>query len=281
LLENKLPFIFVYTVVSVHRRNRLGNVDLRKVLMTANIKAFIAEETLELLQPVAATHTNGFNLVPLTKENVRIRGYAPPDRHEIRKLCCETGFFGKPVDTLFQDRELFADLFTKAYLDYQPEWGLVAESNGRVIGYLLGSIATNFDLLQMRSGFQTTVKMLLRLATGKYASHPRSRRFIRWLLFSGYREQPKHPRDAAHLHFDLDQNFRGRGVGFRLWNDYQKRLKDAGVKHCYGAFFSHAKRRPEVAYSRYGFGVYDRRPTTMFQPEVMDPVEVVCVSKQL
>ncbi|MGZ4973570.1 MAG: GNAT family N-acetyltransferase [Limisphaerales bacterium] len=249
--------------------------------MIANTKALVAEDTLALPQPIATPRTNGFSPVPLTQGNIRIRGYAPKDRNAIRNLCCETGYFGNPVDTLFQDRELFADLFTNAYLDYEPEWGLVAESNGSVIGYLLGSVATNFDSLQMRSGFQTTTKMLLRLAAGKYSSHPRSRQFIRWLLFSGYWEQPKHPPNAAHLHFDLDQNYRGRGIGFRLWHEYEKRLKAAGVKHCYGAFFSHSKRRPETAYARYGFSVYDRRHTTMFQPEVMDPVEVVCVSKQL
>jgi ribosomal protein S18 acetylase RimI-like enzyme len=248
--------------------------------MTAHTKALVAD-TLSLPQEVASPRTNGFHIVPLSQEPPRIRSYTPADQHDIRRLCCETGCLGQPVDALFQDRELFADLFTKAYLDHQPEWGLVAESDGKVIGYLLGSVCTNFDLLQMRTGFQTTTKMLLRLATGKYASHPRSRRFIRWLLFCGYREQPKHPRDAAHLHFDLAQNYRGRGIGRRLWEEYEKRLKAAGVKSCYGAFFSHPKRRPEIAYARYGFNVFDRRRTTMFEPEILDPVEVVCVAKTL
>jgi hypothetical protein len=35
---------------------------------------------------------------------------------------------------LFQDRELFAELFTRPYLDHEPEWGTVAESNGQVVG---------------------------------------------------------------------------------------------------------------------------------------------------
>lgn len=249
--------------------------------MTANTKALIAEDMLPSPQPVAAPRTNGFHVVPLGQENIRIRGYTPADKQAIQALCCETGYLGRPVDAFFQDRDLFADLFTKAYLEHQPEWGLVAEANGHVVGYLLGSVASNFDLLQIRSGFQTMTKMLMRLATGKYSGHPRSRRFIRWLLTCGFWEQPKHPRNAAHLHFDLHQNFRGRGLGKRLWEEYERRLKAAGVKHCYGAFFSHPKRRPELAYARYGFEVYDRRRTTMFEPEIMEPVEVVCVSKEL
>ncbi len=124
---------------------------------------------------------------------VRIRPYRKSDRVEICRLCCETGFLGKPVDPMFQDRELFADLFTRPYLDYEPEWTFVAEADRQVVGYLLGSVRRDFELVLLRSGLRTTAKMLLRLASGRYARHARSRRFIRWLLTAGFREQPKHP----------------------------------------------------------------------------------------
>ncbi|HEV2391987.1 MAG TPA: hypothetical protein VG146_06445 [Verrucomicrobiae bacterium] len=209
----------------------------------------------------------------------RIRPYLDSDRPAIRRLCCDTGFLGNPVDGLFQDRELFADLFTKPYLEYEPEWALVAEVDGRVIGYLLGAVRRNFDFMLMRSGFETAAKMVFRLAAGRYAGHPRSRRFIRWLLTTGFWEQPRHPSNAAHLHWDLDKGFRGRGICLRLWTIYEHRLRQAGVKRCYGAFFSYKRRRPESVYARYGFSVFDRKRTTLFQPEIAEPMEVVCVQK--
>lgn len=212
---------------------------------------------------------------------MNIRPYRQTDRDAICRLCCDTGFLGAPVDTLFQDRELFADLFTKPYLDHEAEWVSVAEVQGQVVGYLLGSVCKNFDRVLMRSGFQTASRMLLRLATGRYAAHPRSRRFIRWLLTAGLWEQPKHPANAAHLHVQLDKHFRGRGIGRQLWKNYERRLQGIGMKQCYGSFFSHAGRRPELAYARYGFKVFDRTPTTLFQPEISEPVEVVCVHKTL
>jgi ribosomal protein S18 acetylase RimI-like enzyme len=248
--------------------------------MTANTN--VLEVGDASLPPALAPKHVAAKVIELPRrEVVRIRNYTSEDKESIRRLCCDTGYFGNPVDELFQDRELFADLFTKAYLDHEPEWGFVAEVNGRVVGYLLGSVDPNFDWLLMRSGFKTTMKMLFRLFTGKYSKHPRSRRFIRWLLFSGYGEQPKHPRDAAHLHCDIDEKFRGRGIGPKLFEQFVARAKSAGVKICYGAFFSYPERRPEVAYSRFGFEVYDRRRTTMFEPEVKDPVEVVCCVKTL
>lgn len=215
------------------------------------------------------------------RNDICIRGYRDSDFDAICRLCCDTGFLGRPADSLFHDRELFAELFTRPYLRYEPGWAMVAEADGRVVGYLLGSVSRYFDWLQLWCGLQTASRMLLRLATGRYAGHPRSRKFLRWLFTAGFREQPQHPGSAAHLHFDIDRKFRGRGVCRKMWDIYECRLREAGVRQCYGAFFSHSKRRPESVYARYGFTVYDRRRTTLFEPEIAEAVEVVCVRKEL
>ena len=229
---------------------------------------------------------NGFGATPSpllktsTPPGVRIRRYNETDRPAIRRLCCDTGFLGTPIDAVFLDRDLFADLFTAAYLEHEPDWALVAEAEGRVVGYLLGSVSAHFDLVLMRKGFSIVAKMLCRLLAGRYARHPRSKRFVRWLLTAGYQEQPRHPAHSAHLHLDLQREYRGRGIGRQLWDHYCERLLAVGIKQCYGAFFSHPLRRPEAVYARYGFRVYDRKPTTLFQPEV-DGLEVVCVHREL
>jgi hypothetical protein len=57
----------------------------------------------------------------------------------VRRLCCETGFLGKPIDPVFEDRELFADYLTAYYTDVEPEAAFVLEHEGVVKGYLLGS----------------------------------------------------------------------------------------------------------------------------------------------
>jgi len=211
---------------------------------------------------------------------VRIRAYVESDRPAIRRLCWETGFLGGPIDPVFQDRELFADLFTAAYLEHEPHWAVVAELDHRIVGYLLGSTCPHFDFILMREGLPIAAKMLFRLLTGRYAGHPRSARFVVWLLTVAYHEQPKHPPHAAHFHFDLQDRFRGLGIAQRLWRWYEKRLRSVGVKECYGAFFSHPERRPETVYQRYGFRVFDRKPTTLFQPEVAG-VELVCMHRKL
>src|ERR1043166_6603380 len=68
-----------------------------------------------------------------------IRGYRASDRAAVRSLCCATGFFGTPIDPVFEDRELFADFLTTYYIDHEPESSFVLQVDGEIRGYLLGS----------------------------------------------------------------------------------------------------------------------------------------------
>ena len=211
----------------------------------------------------------------------RIRRYCPDDREAVRRICCDTAFLGNPIDAIFQDRKLYADLLTNPYLDHEPQWALVAEAEGRVVGYLLGSVCRRFELVLMRSGFRTACRMLFKVATGRYAHHSRSEQFVRWVLFAGFRERPKHPPHAAHLHINLERPYRGRAIGPHLWATYEQMLRSAEIESCYGEFYSYRKRRPESAYTRYGFTVFGRRQTTLFQPEIAETLDVVCAHKWL
>ena len=218
---------------------------------------------------------------PFPCPKMQIREYRENDRNEVRRICCETGFFGNPIDAIYRDRELFADLITGPYLDYAPEWSLVAESDGRVVGYLLGTVNTHFKLNLMYCGMNVVIKMLFRLITGKYSDHPRSKRYIRWVLAKGLKEQPKHPENAAHLHLNLKRIYRGRTIAKQMWLIYEEMLKAAGVGQYYAEFYSYSRHRPERVYARYGFKFFDRCETTMFRPEIRIPVYVVCLNKSL
>ncbi len=214
-------------------------------------------------------------------ETATIRRYQPSDRDAVRRICCDTGYLGRPIDGIYCDRKLYADLLTRPYLDYEPDWALVAEVKGRVVGYLLGSVSRKFERLLMWCGFQTASQMLWKLAARRYATHPRSERFVRWVLTAGFWERPKHPDAAAHLHFDLERPYRGRALGRRLWETYERKLAAAGVARYYGEFFSYPGRRPECVYARYGFREYDRCRTTLYRSEIPAAVDVVCVQKNL
>jgi hypothetical protein len=210
-----------------------------------------------------------------------VRRYREDDRGELRRICCETGFLGFPIDPIYQDRELFADLFTNPYLDYEPEWTLVVETGGRIAGYLMGTVNPNFHRTLMLSGFQTACKMLRRLLTGKYADHPRSEQFVRWLFVRGLMEQPKHPENAGHLHMNLERPLRYGTVARRLLAIFEEMVAAADLDRYYVKFFSCSQRNPERMYRRLKFEVYDRVSSTIFQPEIPGALSVVCAHKRL
>src|SRR6478736_6510640 len=75
----------------------------------------------------------------LEVKGFQVRKYRPSDRESVRALCCDTGFLGKPIDPVFEDRELFADFLTDYYLKHEPDSAFVVLAGCTVKGYLLGS----------------------------------------------------------------------------------------------------------------------------------------------
>src|SRR5438874_2917124 len=74
-----------------------------------------------------------------SERSFTIRSYRDSDRAAVRRLCCQTGFLGHPIDPVYEDRELFADFLTTYYTDHEPESCFLLELDGGIRGYLLGS----------------------------------------------------------------------------------------------------------------------------------------------
>lgn len=71
-----------------------------------------------------------------------IRSYRTEDRAAVRRICYQTGLVGNDVYDHYRDFESYADIFTSYYTDREPEHALVAELDGKVVGYLLGCVDT-------------------------------------------------------------------------------------------------------------------------------------------
>jgi hypothetical protein len=50
---------------------------------------------------------------------VVIRPSEQRDREAVREICCDTADGGERVESFFPDREVFADLLTLYYTDYE------------------------------------------------------------------------------------------------------------------------------------------------------------------
>ncbi|PWU09711.1 MAG: GNAT family acetyltransferase [Verrucomicrobia bacterium] len=207
-----------------------------------------------------------------------IRKYATRDRDDVRNLCCLTGFLGKPIDPIFEDRELFADYLTRYYTDKEPESCFVIEQNGVVKGYLLGSrFPWKHQLFSISQNLGLFFRALARY--GSYKAH--TRKFIHWILKNSWREVPAVPRRTAHFHFNLlpeVQSWRGT---LALLNAYFDYLSSAGETAVCGQIVTFQSRRGAALFERYGFRVIEKREITKYRNTYPEKVYLTTVIKQL
>lgn len=205
-----------------------------------------------------------------------VRPYEPRDREVVRWLCCQTGFLGKPIDPVFEDRELFADYLTAYYTDVEPESCFVLEQDGTVKGYLLGS---RRPLRQQVHSFFHNLRLF---ATGmlRYPRYNRAtREFIHWILRNSWREVPAAPRRTAHFHFNVlpeAQSFAGTHVMMNAYFDY---LRGKGEKAVFGQMVTFESRRGARVLERFGFHVLEKREITKWRNKYPEPVYLTTAIK--
>lgn len=210
--------------------------------------------------------------------DICIRNYEPRDREGVRRLCCETGFLGKPIDPVFEDRELFADYLTSYYTDWEPEASFVMEHEGQIKGYLLGSRRTKWQ--QLHSCWMN-LSLFARAAIRYRKYNPPTREFIGWILRNARKEVPAHPRNSAHFHFNLLPEVQSLSGTRTLLNLYLDFLRSRGEKTVYGQVVTFEDRRSARIFERYGFQVLERREITKYRKTHPEPVYLTTVLKQL
>lgn len=208
-----------------------------------------------------------------------VRPYAVADRAAVRALCADTGFLGRPIDPVFEDRELFADFLTNYYLRHEPDSAFVLEGpEGELRGYLLGCLhplrCQAFNATQNLVSF---ARLLARYP--RYAAA--SRKFIRWMLLHAWREVPAAPRRTPHFHVNLVPEARGVAEGRALLDRFLAHLDARGERRVYGQMTSFEKRRGEKVFRHYGFRLLNRSEITKYRAFHPEPVYLSTVVRDL
>ena len=160
---------------------------------------------------------------------VLIRPYVPADRESVRHICCETADCGNPVESILPDRHLVADLMTRYYTDYEPQATWVAGSEGRVVGYLSGTVRPQrFFWIN----FVWVAPIAILRAIGRGVLFRRSTwrllgaALTTWVRGGFHRRVPLrcYP---CHLHINVQPEFRGQRVGQRLIERFLEQMRAA------------------------------------------------------
>ena len=214
----------------------------------------------------------------LEAHDFQVRRYHASDRDAVRALCCETGFLGKAIDPVFEDRELFADFFTDYYLRHEPDSAFVVTKDGRVQGYLLGSRhPLRHQVHSLVQNFFSGAKVVRRY----FRYRPESRQYIHWLVAKAWREVPAAPRRIGHFHVNLLPAAKSIQVTRQLLETYLRHLYDHGVKQIHAQMVTFDGRRGFKLFERYGFKVLNQSEITKYRRFTNQTVYLCTIVKDL
>ena len=211
-----------------------------------------------------------------------IRPYRAADRADVRRLACETAVRGTPVDTLFADREVAADVLTRYYTDEEPSSVFVAESDGRVVGYLTGCLDSRRYARRMT--WRIVPAAVLRAVRHGMLWHASTRRLLQagWLTWrrGGLPRTFTAPAYPAHLHLNVQEGFRGQRIGQSLTERFLQQAASAGVPGVHAAV--RGDNAPACRlFERLGFTVLSRHPMVLPAGNAFHVHETVMYGKRL
>ncbi|MBI4025554.1 MAG: GNAT family N-acetyltransferase [Verrucomicrobia bacterium] len=208
------------------------------------------------------------------------RPYEKRDRAVIRRICCETGFLGDPIDSVFSDRDLFADYLTRYYTDVEPESCWVGEKDGAVVTYLIGCGRWRLHRWwSVWNGLRMAAKAASRFVRGRYDA--KDRKFLGWVLTRGWRETPWAPAQAAHFHFNSLKEHRKMGIARDLLMTLFEEMKKRGVRRVYGQMITYNTRRTEKVYEYLGWKVADKKRVTKYDGVLDKEMYLTTVVREL
>jgi ribosomal protein S18 acetylase RimI-like enzyme len=162
----------------------------------------------------------------------QIRLYQHDDQAAIAEICARTIFHseGEPPEdptTIAEADRLTAYVYALPYTVLEPELVFVAETEGRVVGYILGTSNTHRFVDRITSEWIPQASGLLPLLEGEPTT--RIERLRRALHHPEYMLQPHVADYPAHLHIDLLPEAQGLGLGRQLMTSFLDALAAQGV----------------------------------------------------
>jgi ribosomal protein S18 acetylase RimI-like enzyme len=201
-----------------------------------------------------------------------IRPYHQGDREGLFKIAADTAFFGQPIEIYMEDRRIFLDAFYAYYTDYEPEHSWVATSNDEVVGFLTGCV----DTLKKEKIVNNKInpKVIFRLIRGYYIVGPKARQYLKRMWQS--KRQHLYPsvnleQYPAHLHINVDEKWRGLGIGIRLMKVYLDQLSYLGVPGVHLGTSTENTAACQL-YEKLGFRLIQEKPSIMWEGIVDHPV---------
>jgi ribosomal protein S18 acetylase RimI-like enzyme len=156
-----------------------------------------------------------------------VRHYRESDWEAVYDICIKTGDSGDDVSGRFSNDSLFPDIWAGPYLRLEPELAYVLESQGRPVGYVLGTADTASFVKRYRTEWLPVVaphypKPVEPATTAET-------QLVTILFHPEVMLVPEHERYPAHLHIDILAGHRHGGAGRCLIENFIQGARKRGA----------------------------------------------------
>lgn len=210
-----------------------------------------------------------------------VRKYKDEDKENVREICWNTAFSGKSGDLFFDDKELLVDFCCDYYTHYEKGSTFVAEVGKKIVGYLFGCKNTK--------GYNKIISMKIapriigNILMFRYKMGRKTLQFFFTVVKDSIRYGlPKRPYEEypAHLHINVQEEWRGYGIGKKLMNKYFEYLVNNSISKIH--LVTNSYNENSVAFfCEQGFHSYSKTKTSCLKSLTNKQVYFVTLVKKL
>ncbi len=188
--------------------------------------------------------------MPLTRFTIRLA--RPVDQAAAYHVCLKTGDHGRDGEPFYRDPHALGRIFVGPYLAFEPELSLVVEDEQGVCGYCLAALDSQEFYARYEREWRPSLCEQFPLPLGETATWTRTETVYGWYHRPDYFCPQPYESYPSHMHIDLLERARGKGLGRRMMEQLMATLRE---RHSPGVHLNvSAQNAPALAfYERLGF----------------------------
>jgi ribosomal protein S18 acetylase RimI-like enzyme len=158
-----------------------------------------------------------------------IRLAEPGDRAAAYHVCLKTGDHGRDGEPFYRDDpDALGRIFVGPYLELEPELSLVVEDAEGVCGYCLAALDSRAFYARYDGDWRPRLCEQFPPPSGDPATWTRAQTVRSWYHQPDYFCPDPYDEYPSHMHIDLLERARGRGLGRRMMEQLMAELRKRG-----------------------------------------------------
>jgi ribosomal protein S18 acetylase RimI-like enzyme len=159
----------------------------------------------------------------------KIRAGTPADQPGAYYVCLKTGDHGKDGEPFYRDDpDALGRIFVGPYLEFEPDYSLILEDREGICGYAFGALDSKAFYARYEKEWRPKLCAQFPMPTGDPATWTRAQMVHSWYHHPDYTMPEPYAEYPSHLHIDLLERARGRGLGRRMIETIESRLRQHG-----------------------------------------------------